>query len=148
MREQSAHHRRSGVYKDDQKRSRVIMAYPRVKYINVDVVLKKVEKEYESAKFAVRVDMPSEPLSHALISVMMDRRYYYDIVKEEVLAVQDVISGSFLLPVRKKRYEYGQVGSKKGKLERRSLERCRQAASSNSCPGVVLDWQQVPPNRL
>ena len=137
------------MYKEDQKRSRVIIAYLRVKYSNVDVVLKNVEKEYEPAKFAVRVDMPSEPLSHALISVMMARGYYYDIVKEEVLAMQDGISGSFLLPVRKKRYEYGQVGSKKGKLERRrSLERCRRAASSNLCPGGVSDWQQVPANRL
>ena len=45
VREQSAHHRRSGMYKDDQKRSRVIMAYPRVKYIDVDVVLKNANRQ-------------------------------------------------------------------------------------------------------
>ena len=121
MREQTAHHKRSSVYEDDKGRVVMIKATPGVKYRDVDVVSRKVVKEYEPAMFAVRVDMPGEPLSHASDSVTMDRKYcYYDTKKEEVLAVQDGNSGSFLLPV-KKRYEYGQVGSKKGKLEREGV---------------------------
>ena len=55
VREQSAHHKRRGV---------VVKASPRVKYIDVDVVQKRVVRKFEPAELALELDMPSEPLSH------------------------------------------------------------------------------------
>ena len=55
VREQSAHHKRRGV---------VVKASPRVKYIDVDVVQKRVVRKFEPAELALELDMPGEPLSH------------------------------------------------------------------------------------
>ena len=43
----------------------------------------------------------------------MEARSYYDNMKEEVLAVQDGISGSFLLPARRRSTSMGKSGARR-----------------------------------
>ena len=68
-----------------------------------------MEDNLGKKKEELELDMPGEPLSHTMNSET-EVRSYYDNMKEEVFGCENGNSGSFLLPVRKKRYEYGQVG--------------------------------------
>ena len=110
------------------------------------VVVYSVVEECMAVKFAVVEDMMQQG---RLTSVPEDNRHYCDRV--EVLAergmmfVRGLSSSPELrggrVEARGKEAQHedweeeqeGQVG------ERRSLERCRRAASSNSCPGGVLE---------
>ena len=100
------------MYEDGKRRDVVIKASLVVKYIAMDVVQKRVVRKCEPAELAMELDMPGEPLSHTMNSETEVRSYHGN-KKEEVLAVQDGSSGSFLLPVKKKRYKYGYVENKK-----------------------------------
>jgi len=137
VREQSAHHGMSSVYKDGEKRDVVTKASLVVKYIAMDVVQKRVVRKFEPAELALELDMPGEPLSHH-----EQRDGGQELLRQHEgggFGRAGWHLGVFPPACEKEKYEYGQVGSKKDKLERRSLERCRRAASSNSCPGGVLE---------
>ena len=150
------------VYEVQNKGNNDYVMYEQVSLPTISKILVVYSVEVESKsvkKSAVVEDMSGIPLSLTSDSVT-DGNDFND-VQGEVLGKLQISLESFLLLESKVTYGMAEQKSvskehsvksgtkKKGKLgRRRSLEICRRAASSNSCPGGVLEWQQVLANRL
>ena len=150
-----------GVYEVQNRGNNDYVMYEQVSLpaISKILVVYSVAVESKSVKMSaivkVMLGMPLNP------KMSLTEGSNFNDVQGEVLGKLQISLESFLLPESKVTYGMAEQKSvskehsvrsgtkKKGKLgRRRSLEICRRAASSNSCPGGVLEWQQVPANRL